>query len=212
MIATRTLNPLHLEDLEPHRFEDLVRKLLYDFRRWHALEATGRSGSDEGFDARGWELAAEELTDIAEQAEDDGEQIPTVPLRQWLVQCKRERAIGPTKLAQYVKGLPKAADAELYGLIFAASSDFSKRARDRFFSAARDAGFAEAHLWGRSEIEDQLMQPKNDHLLFAFFGISLRIRERSVRGQCDHGVPDRRRQSAPAAQAPRAQARHAHRD
>jgi hypothetical protein len=53
--TTRTLGPLHLEDLEPHRFEDLVRQLLYDFRDWRYLEPTGRTGSDEGFDVRGWE-------------------------------------------------------------------------------------------------------------------------------------------------------------
>lgn len=53
--TTRTYGPLHLEDLEPHRFEDLVRQLLYDFRSWSQLEATGRTGSDDGFDARGRE-------------------------------------------------------------------------------------------------------------------------------------------------------------
>ena len=51
--TTNTLNPLHFEDLEPHRFEDLVRQLAYDFRTWRSLEATGRSGSDEGMDIRG---------------------------------------------------------------------------------------------------------------------------------------------------------------
>lgn len=30
-------------------------------------------------------------------------------------------------------------------------------------------------------MEDQLYQPKNDNLLFAYFGISLRIRRRSKR-------------------------------
>ena len=58
MITSRTLGPLHLEDLEPHRFEDLVRQLIYDFRDWRALEATGRSGSDDGFDARGFEIVS----------------------------------------------------------------------------------------------------------------------------------------------------------
>jgi hypothetical protein len=53
--ATRTINPLHFEDLEPHRFEDLVRRLLYSFRDWNSIEATGRGGSDDGFDIRAWE-------------------------------------------------------------------------------------------------------------------------------------------------------------
>jgi hypothetical protein len=36
-------------------------------------------------------------------------------------------------------------------------------------------------MWGKGELEDQLYQPKNDNLLFAYFGISLQIRRRSVR-------------------------------
>ncbi len=33
--------------------------------------------------------------------------------------------------------------------------------------------------WGRGDLEDQLFLPENDHLLFAYFGISLQIRRRS---------------------------------
>ena len=54
--ATRTLNPVHFEALESHRFEDLVRQLAYGGRTWHALEATGRLGKDEGLDIRGIEV------------------------------------------------------------------------------------------------------------------------------------------------------------
>ena len=52
MTTTRTIGPLHFEDLEPHRFEDLVRQLAYDFRDWHSVEAIGRAGSDKGMDIR----------------------------------------------------------------------------------------------------------------------------------------------------------------
>src|SRR5258705_372371 len=38
-----------------------------------------------------------------------------------------------------------------------------------------------SHLWGKGEIEDMLFQPKNDHLLFAYFGVSLQVRRRSLR-------------------------------
>ena len=50
------MNPLHFEDLEPHRFEDLVRQLIYDFRQWKSLEAIGRAGGDEGIDIRATEM------------------------------------------------------------------------------------------------------------------------------------------------------------
>lgn len=46
--VTKTYGPIHFEDLDPHRFEDLVRELIYDFRDWQSIEATGRTGSDEG--------------------------------------------------------------------------------------------------------------------------------------------------------------------
>jgi hypothetical protein len=52
-IAPRTIGPLHVEDLEARWFENMVRQLIYDFRNGQMLEATGRSGSDSGFDARG---------------------------------------------------------------------------------------------------------------------------------------------------------------
>lgn len=46
---------------------------------------------------------------------------------------------------------------------------------------ARDLGFAEAYLWNNAEIEDQLFQPKKDHLLFAYFGVSLQTRGRTLK-------------------------------
>ena len=57
---SRTIGPLHFEDLDPHRFEDhLVRHLAYHFRSWEALEAIGRSGDDGGVDIRGIEAQAQ---------------------------------------------------------------------------------------------------------------------------------------------------------
>src|SRR2546421_8450819 len=53
---SRTINPLHFEDLEPHRFEDLVRQLAYSYRTWRYLDATGRLGRDGGLDIRGVEI------------------------------------------------------------------------------------------------------------------------------------------------------------
>lgn len=66
--TARTLNRLPFGDLEPHRFEDLVRQLVYDLRRWKSLEATGRSGWDAGADIR-----AVELVPLNEEPSDDEE-------------------------------------------------------------------------------------------------------------------------------------------
>jgi len=181
-LTSRTTNPLHFEDLEPRRFEDLTRQLIYDFRNWNALEATGRQGADDGFDVRGWEIVRSEprLEPLDEETADDladahGED------RIWLVQCKREKTIGPKKLVQYLEDISAEEIENLHGLLLVASCDFSKKSRDDFRSWCIEKGIREFYVWGRGELEDLLFLPKNDHLLFAYFGISLQIRQRSNR-------------------------------
>jgi hypothetical protein len=94
---TRTTGPLHFEDLEPHRFEDLVRRLIYDFRPWRQLEATGRTGSDQGFDARGFEITAVR-TALRDEDDVDTPEDDVLEDRFWLIQCKREKSIPPKRL------------------------------------------------------------------------------------------------------------------
>ena len=173
--ATRTLNPLHFEDLEPHRFEDLVRQLAYDYRPWASIEATGRGGADDGIDIRAFEPSSVPFPEEA-----DEEDLP--PLvdsgRLWIIQCKREKRIGPAQVRRYVQESVTGPEVP-YGFILAAACDFSKKAYDAFRAALVGTGVQEFHLWGKAELEDMLFQPKNDHLLFAYFGISLQTRKRS---------------------------------
>ncbi|MFI5330564.1 MAG: restriction endonuclease [Desulfobaccales bacterium] len=177
--ATSTINPLHFEDLEPHRFEDLVRQLIYDFREWRSLEATGRSGSDEGFDIRGWEAIRPLEVD---KEDEEGEDAVTED-RIWLIQCKREKSIPPAKIRKYLDDIFATNKENLYGLILVAPCDFSKKTRDTFIQGIREKSIQEFRLWGRAELEDMLFQPKNDHLLFAYFGISIVTRRRSLKTQ-----------------------------
>ena len=178
--TTRTLNPLPFNVLEPKRFEDLVRQLAYGFRRWRMLEATGRMGSDEGYDARGFEITTDDADVDVETQDDDSMPVRTTD-RIWLIQCKRERSIGPAKMRQYLGEIADHEAHGLYGIIFAAACDFSMTTCEVLRNWCRDHGISEVHVWGKGEIEDQLFQPKNDHLLFAYFGISLQIRRRSAR-------------------------------
>jgi len=179
--TTRTLNPLHFEDFEPHRFEDMVRQLAYDFRPWKSIEATGRLGADEGMDVRAVEGPGE-IERADEDENDDIVQEPT-PVRLWIIQCKREKAIGPAKVRQILKDSLPAGSAVPYGFILAAACDFSKKARDVFHQELRGRSVQEGHLWGKAELEDMLFSPKYDHLLFAYFNISLQIRRRSLRAE-----------------------------
>lgn len=177
--ATRTLNPLHFEDLEPHRFEDLVRQLAYDFKEWRSLEATGRLGADEGIDIRAIE-AVKDAPTLDDPSGEDPSKDPQQD-RTWIIQCKREKRLGPKDAAKIVaKAIPRAED-RIHGFILAAACDLSKKTRDAFYAACRTRTLEAAIIWGKAELEDMLVQPKNDHLLFAYFGISLQIRRRTIR-------------------------------
>jgi hypothetical protein len=101
--------------------------------------------------------------------------------RQWLIQCKREKKIPPKKLVSYLNEIPEEERKKLHGIIFVAACDFSQKAYDAFRDWCARYAINEAYLWGKAQIEDILYQPKNDGLLFAYFGISLQIRKRSVR-------------------------------
>lgn len=192
--ATKTINPLPFEHLEPHRFEDLVRQLAYDFRNWNKLEATGRGGADDGFDARGWEVVVVETdTSPQEDFEEDNESEKLESDRIWLIQCKREKKITPAKLTTYLDEIPKDESTRPHGVLFVAACDFSKRARDIFILKCREIGINEFHLWGKAELEDMLYQPKNDHLLFAYFGISLQIRRRSLKTELRTKLANKRK-------------------
>jgi hypothetical protein len=83
-----------------------VRQVIYDFRDWSLLEPTGRLGSDDGYDARGFEIVREdgnsESDERVEDEEDDRESAPRRE-RLWQIQCKREKSISPSKIAQYVQ-------------------------------------------------------------------------------------------------------------
>jgi len=71
------------------------------------------------------------------------------------------------------------ADNPPYGYVLAAPANFSKKAFDVFREELRKRGVMEFYLWGRATLEDMLYLPKNDRVLFTFFGISLVTRRRS---------------------------------
>jgi hypothetical protein len=97
--ATRTINPLHFEDIEPHRFEDLIRRLLYSFRDWNSIEATGRGGSDHGFDIRAWKKG-QSVSNVNDEGE---ESVHALEGRVWQMQGKREKPITPAKIRSVIR-------------------------------------------------------------------------------------------------------------
>lgn len=186
MPTTRTLNPLPFLELEPHRFEDLVRQLAYDFRAWRSLEAIGRSGADEGIDIRGIESVGEDDRDGGDV--DDASLLPPREERLWIFQCKRERAISPKQVKEIVTESLASLVKPPHGFVLAVGGDVSKKARDAFRAEMVTRNVSEFHVWARGELEDQLFQPHNDRLLFAYFGLSLQTRRRSVVTSLRHRI------------------------
>ena len=95
----------------------------------------------------------------------------------WLVQCKRERDLGPKAVSKILSDIDSKSPP--YGYILTAPAAFSKNSYDVFREELRKKGVMEFYLWGRPELEDKLHLPKNDRILFTFFGFSLVSRRRS---------------------------------
>jgi hypothetical protein len=172
------MGQFHFEDLEPKRFEDLIRALANDFREWQSIEATGRGGADDGIDIRAYERVGK--SDESESHDDDGDEGPALhPMQgnRWTFQCKREKELGPQRVRGIIAEIDKKDPP--YGYILAAPANFSKTSYDAFRADLTKKGVMEFYLWGRAELEGMLLLPKNDRILFTFFGISLVSRRRS---------------------------------
>lgn len=172
-MITRTISQLHFEDLEPHRFEDLIRQLIYDFKEWSSLEATGKLGQDDGIDI----LGRERIKKIEIEDLEDKEEVFELEERIWNIQCKREKSIAPQKIIKIIKESFVAGRPDCY--ILAAACNFSKKARDVFREEMVNYGIKEFYIWGKTELEDMLFQEKNDYLLFAYFGISIHLKQKN---------------------------------
>lgn len=164
-----------------------MRQLVYDLRSWTRIEALGRAGGDEGAD-----ILAIESTGHDTSYTEDLENPPPVRSRTWVFQCKREKTIGPSKIRTYVRqSLSERTD--VHAFVIAAPCDFSLKTRTAFRDEARRFGVAEAHLWGKAELEDRLFLPELDHLLFAYFGVSLQIRRKSRRAELTQRITMKRK-------------------
>ncbi len=128
---TRTYGPIHFEDLDPHRFEDLVRELIYDYKDWQSIEATGRSGSDDGFDIRAYEKV-EIISQVDDEDNDEVEEVHPMDGNLWMIQGKREKEIGPKKVQSIIAGID--AKNPPYGYILAAPLGLKSPITSRRFS------------------------------------------------------------------------------
>jgi hypothetical protein len=160
---------LPFEDLEPQRYEALVRQLIYGYREWASLEALGRPGSSiRAVEAR--------VLDIPNHGEAGGR----TEERAWTIRCVRAKRLGPAALGKIVESDLGHGESALKGYGLVAAIDLSRRARDAFRTKVVEFGMEDFFIWGRDELTDRLYQPENDRLLFAYFGFSLRTKRKAT--------------------------------
>jgi Restriction endonuclease len=152
--VTGTAHRLPFDELEPHRFEDLVRELLQRWRAMSEVQAIGRSGDEQGVDIRAYE------------------EVLGGDARLWYVQVKRTGAIGPKKVGEIaIAAVPDGADPP-WGFILAAPVNFSRASQNKAKAVLTGRGVSDVRLWGRSELEDLLYQPANENLLNKYFSLT----------------------------------------
>ena len=107
-----------------------------------------------------------------ETLDDDADEAPALHPMQgntWIFQCKREKEIGPKRISGILAEIDQ--DDPPYGYVLAAPANFSKTSYDNFRADLIKKGVMEFYLWGRAELDGMLLLPKNDRILFTFFGI-----------------------------------------
>lgn len=148
-----TIGPLHFEDLDPSRFEDLCFLILYNYKKWLSIEHIGKKGSDDGIDIRA-------IEDISNGSE-----------RLWYIQCKRYQKFTLGDFKSIIKKImDNSPFPEVILVIF--SCNVSKRTQDSIEKYAKQEGLPEYLLMGHSDLQALLYSHRQD-LLYAFFGISL---------------------------------------
>ena len=94
---TKTINRLHFEDLDPHRFEDMCFEIVKEkLPNWYCRNF-GRSGSDEGID-------------IQATSNDNGKE--TI----WVFQCKRHKNQLTIEIDNYIQKHEKLPDKYIFML------------------------------------------------------------------------------------------------
>ena len=182
--VTRTTNPLPFEHLDPKRFEDLIRQLAYDFRQWQQLEATGRAGSDDGYDARGWEIIGEQPDPMEDNEEDEEDEPHLSPEAKCGDGSSNANARSKSARLRFAPISTQYHGRSARTCTASSSRPAATSQRRPETCCAKNAASWHRrvpHLGQGRDPEDMLFQPKNDGILFAYFGFSLSIRRRSVK-------------------------------
>lgn len=152
-MTTQTIGPLHFEDLEPGRFEEMCMILIGRLRGTNKIDRFGASGTDKGIDIR------------CSEKKDGTEFISHF-------QCKRYKTITPGELeliAENYCQLHGKERPDLYCVI--CGCRVSATAIERFEKKCHELGFRDVEIWSSDKLEMLLID--NHDVLNMYFGINL---------------------------------------
>lgn len=146
---TRTTNNLHFEDLDWHRFEQLVYEILYREKEWKYLDPIGLKGSDGGVDILGV----------------DKEGVS------WYVQCKNQETISKSNVKEIADKISinyKIEDKSV--LLIVIACEVSSNTRNYIKAYSKEKGFKDNDIWTGIRIQTMLYDDYRE-LLSRYFGI-----------------------------------------
>jgi len=147
----RTYGPIHFEDLEHRRFEDLVFNVLYRSKKWYKLNHLGRTGDDNGIDVEGLEIVSEKQ------------------VHKTIIQCKRYQSISPSEIEKVVKEICSK-NPEHKTVYLVVACNVSKKSHDKLEKLKSELNIVEIFVWTKSHLEAILYNQFPD-LLHIYFGV-----------------------------------------
>ena len=150
---TKTTNPIHFEDLNHVRFEDLCFNILHREKKWYNLNHLGKSGNDGGIDIEGIEVNNDKKA------------------TKWLIQCKRYKSISPSEIEKIIYELVNKNKNYKY-IHLIVSCSFSRKALEKLELLKNTLNLNEILTWTNSNLEAKLYHEYPD-LLKIYFGINI---------------------------------------
>jgi hypothetical protein len=147
---SKTVNPIHFEDLDGSQFERLVFAYHARAHKWRSLEWYGQAGSDLGRDIWG----------VRDDGTADGESM--------CIQCVNRKNLTFAKAEQDTKKVLKAPSGIPKRFRIVARSTVSAKMRDRIKAHLTNKGVTHCDVWSGAEFEE-LVRTDAEALLKRFF-------------------------------------------
>lgn len=168
MFQSTTKGVLHFEDLAPDMFERMYRYILDSSDQYEKIRSYGIEGSDEGVDI----LCVEKKSQL-----------------RYFIQCKRYQKLPESELRKIVNRIIEGNnDYKGQVLVVVTSCDVTKKAYENFEAYAKEKGFLEVNIIGKTSLDSLLHHEKYQLIKERCFGSEFDKEERARKRMRDFKV------------------------